>query len=250
MRNAFCRSLVIGLLAVGLAPQATRCQSNATTDKSAVIPLHAGKNAVDLLGTGRPGAIDVADRENYNAHGHHLALFQVRAPRYVGDPMSADEWQVVPFFASDTAAAEEIFHTVEGADCILRDLRILRGTAGRPVTVVIAERARTLVRGLGGGAIPVLRAPHERIGRSWISVVLLRADARGRGQATVLRCRRRVRSGAAPGADGTPSLGGAAMKRRISVPARVMSVDVENDRRGSYRMFVPTIWIQSSKAFE
>jgi hypothetical protein len=135
------RLLVIGLLALGLAPQVTRCQSHATTDKSAVIPLHAGPNAVDLLGTGRSGTIDVADRENYNAHGHHLALFQVRAPRYANDPTSAEEWQVVPFFASDTSAAEEIFHTVEGADCILRDLRVLRGTPRRPVTVVIAERA-------------------------------------------------------------------------------------------------------------
>lgn len=134
------RLLVIGLLAVALAPQATRCQSHVESGSSAVIPLHAGQNAVDLLGTGRPGAIDVTDRENYNAHGHHLALFQVRAPRYADDPKSADEWQLVPFFASDTAA-EEIFHTIEGADCILRDLRILRGTPGRPVTVVIAERA-------------------------------------------------------------------------------------------------------------
>ncbi len=132
---------VIGLLAVGLAPRATRCQSRADSDSSAVIRVHAGQNAVDLLGTGRPGAIDVADRENYNAHGHHLALFQVRAPRYADDPRSAAEWQVVPFFASDTAAAEEMFHTVEGADCILRDLRILRDGPRQPVTVVIAERA-------------------------------------------------------------------------------------------------------------
>lgn len=140
MCNAFCRSYVIGLLAVVLSPQATRCQPHARANSSAVITLHAGKNAVDLLGTGKPGAIDVADRENYNAHGHHLALFQVRAPRYADDPKSADEWQIVPFFASDTSVAEEIFHTVEGADCIVRDLRILRGTPGRPVTVVIAER--------------------------------------------------------------------------------------------------------------
>ena len=132
---------VIGLLAIGLAPQATRCQSPVRPDPSAVIPLHAGQNAVDILGTGGPGTIDVADRENYNAHGHHIAVFQVHAPRYANDPRSADEWQVVPFFDSETAVAEEIFHTVEGADCILRDLRVLRGAPGRPVTVVIAERA-------------------------------------------------------------------------------------------------------------
>jgi hypothetical protein len=45
--------------------------------------MHASQNAVDLLGTGKPGAIDVADRENYNAPGHHLALFQVCAPSMV-----------------------------------------------------------------------------------------------------------------------------------------------------------------------
>jgi hypothetical protein len=132
---------IIGLLLIGAAPQTARCQSRARSASSAAIVLHAGRNAIDLFGTGKPGAIDVADRENYNAHGHHIAVFQVRAPRYAGDSTSADEWQVVPFFASDTAVGEEVFDTVEGADCILRDLRVVRGTPGRPVTVVIAERA-------------------------------------------------------------------------------------------------------------
>jgi hypothetical protein len=141
LRSFTGRLFVIGLLAVGLAPKATRCQSPGRPAPSAAIPLHAGLNLIDLLGTGRSGTIDVADRENYNAHGHHIALFQVHAPRYADDSRSAEEWQVVPFFDSDTAAAEEVFHTVEGADCILRDLRVLRGAPGRPVTVVIAERA-------------------------------------------------------------------------------------------------------------
>jgi hypothetical protein len=135
------RLLLIGFLAVGLAPQPTRCQSRARPDSLAVIPLHAGRNAVDLLGTGGSGTIDVADRENYNAHGHHIALFQVNAPRYADDSTSADEWQIVPFFGKNMDADEEVFRTVEGADCILRDLRILRRTSGGPVTVVIAERA-------------------------------------------------------------------------------------------------------------
>jgi hypothetical protein len=134
--------LAIGLLAVAFAPRPARCQSRARSDSPAVIPLHAGRTPVDLLGTGTSGTIDVADRENYNAHGHHLALFQVHAPRYADDPTSAKEWQVVPFFGSgaDSRASEEIFRTVEGADCNLRDLRVLRTAPGRPVTVVIGER--------------------------------------------------------------------------------------------------------------
>jgi hypothetical protein len=135
------RLVVIGLLAGVLAPWATRGQSRGRSSSPAVIPLHARRNVVDLLGSGSTGTIDVADRENYNAHGHHIAVFQVRAPRYAGDPTSAVEWQVVPFFDSDTSTSEEIFRTVDGADCILRDLRIFRREQGRPVTVVIAERA-------------------------------------------------------------------------------------------------------------
>ncbi len=133
--------LVIGLLALGLAPRSGRCQSNPLPDSSAIIRLHAGRNAVDILGTGTVGTIDVADLENYNGHGHHIAVFQVDAPRYADDRASAAEWQVVPFFEANAAGSEEIFRTVEGADCILRDLRIIRGARTRPVTVVIAERA-------------------------------------------------------------------------------------------------------------
>ena len=133
------RFLSIGLLAAVLAPRATRCQSR-TSASATVVPLRSGRNAVDLLGTGKRGTIDVADRENYNAHGHHIAVFQVHAPRDAGNPTSAIEWQVVPFFDGTGNASEEIFHTVEGADCMLRDLRVLRGAPGKAVTVVVAER--------------------------------------------------------------------------------------------------------------
>lgn len=112
------------------------------TALSAVVSLHDGSNSVDLLGTGESAFVSVADRENFNAHGHHIAVFEVRAGIYPGDAGSPVQWQVVPFFGgpSDFASDNEVFGTTEGADCTLRDLRIIRGQPRRSVTVVIAQR--------------------------------------------------------------------------------------------------------------
>jgi hypothetical protein len=109
--------------------------------ESAVVRLHDGSNYVDLLGTSESAVVSVADRENFNAHGHHIAVFELRARIYPGDAGSPVRWQVVPFFggASDSTSGSEVFGTTEGADCTLRDLRIIRGPR-RPVTVVIAQR--------------------------------------------------------------------------------------------------------------
>jgi hypothetical protein len=106
-----------------------------------VIRLHDGRNPLDLLGTGDAGAVDVADRENFNAHGFHVAIFQARARVAPGDPKSAIGWQVVPFFGgfADSLSGEAVFRTSEGADCTLRDLRVLRA-AGHPVQIVVAQR--------------------------------------------------------------------------------------------------------------
>jgi hypothetical protein len=107
-----------------------------------IIPIHDGRNAIDILGGGQPGIVEVADRENFNAHGHHVAMFEVDARQYPNDPNSRVVWQVVPFFGSgrDSVSGDEVFRTVEGADCTLRDLRIVRRSPGEPITVVAAER--------------------------------------------------------------------------------------------------------------
>jgi hypothetical protein len=112
------------------------------TAASTVVRLHDGSNSIDLLGTSESALVSVADRENFNAHGHHIALFEVRARTYPGDAGSPVQWQVVPFFGgpSDFASGNEVFGTSEGADCTLRDLRIIRGQPRRPVTVLIAQR--------------------------------------------------------------------------------------------------------------
>src|SRR5579885_203871 len=135
-----CKAIVAMVLAAAVLSCAGRFKSSPSA-AAGVISLHDGRNAIDILGNGSPGAVDVVDRENFNAHGHHGAMFQVRAPRYPDDPKSDAVWQVVPFFDSASSTGEELFRTVEGADRDLRDLRVLRESPGHPVTVIVGERA-------------------------------------------------------------------------------------------------------------
>jgi len=140
------RSLALITLTVFLQPLATparpRTGSHSAATTSSVIRLHDGRNTIDLLGTGDSGVVDVADRENFNAHGSHVAIFQLRAHTIPRDLSSAVEWQVLPFFGgiADSVTGTEVFRTVEGADCTLRDLRIVRSNPKQPVEIVVAER--------------------------------------------------------------------------------------------------------------
>jgi hypothetical protein len=133
--------IVIATVIVASVGARTVTHRSQPTAESAVVRLHDGSNFIDLLGTGESAFVSVADRENFNAHGHHIAVFEVRARIYPGDAGSAMQWQVVPFFGGpgDFASGNEVFGTTEGADCTLRDLRIIREPR-RPVTVVIAQR--------------------------------------------------------------------------------------------------------------
>jgi hypothetical protein len=108
---------------------------------AAVLPFRNGLNRIDLLGTGQPGEIIVSRRGNGNAHGHSIVMFQVLAPA-VSDGSNRRMWQVVPFFGGrdDSEIGEELFRTSEGADCTLRDLRVVRRGHGHPVEVVIGSR--------------------------------------------------------------------------------------------------------------
>jgi hypothetical protein len=107
-----------------------------------VLPLHNGHNSVDLLGNGTAGEIIVSRRENFNAHGFSLILFQVRAPTTPGSHAGDERWQVVPFFGGPEASpsGNDVATTHEGADCILRDLRVLPGKGAIRTDVVIATR--------------------------------------------------------------------------------------------------------------
>lgn len=134
----------LALAPIRVAAQRLQHSAEASThaaEQSAVLPLHNGRNDVDLLGTHQPGEILVSRRGNGNAHGFSVVLFQVLAPA-ASDGTKEQAWQVIPFFGGphDAETGEELFRTVEGADCILRDLRVVRPARSAPVDVVIGAR--------------------------------------------------------------------------------------------------------------
>jgi hypothetical protein len=109
---------------------------------SSTIALHDGANDVDILGDGHPAQIFVAWRENYNAHGFSSVAFYLKATD-PGSRRSTDAtWLLLPFFGGpdDPEGGRNVTSTVEGADCTLRDLRIVRRRR-RSVQVVIGTRA-------------------------------------------------------------------------------------------------------------
>ena len=91
-----------------------------------VLPIHNGTNHIDLLGTGKQGEVIVSRRDNGNAHGFSVVLFQVLAPSRSYSNGTNILWQAIPFFGgpNDTEAGAEFVATFEGADCTLRDLRV------------------------------------------------------------------------------------------------------------------------------
>ena len=102
-----------------------------------VVPLAEGPNNVDLLGWARPGLVTKGLFNNHNAHSFDYIVFYVSYPdSESGHP----RWDVVPFI---TDSRRDLgFSTHQGADCVLRDLRILKPLAPPPtaVVVVVAER--------------------------------------------------------------------------------------------------------------
>ncbi len=109
------------------------------TKRAGAIQLRNGTNPTDLLGNGTESQVIVAWRGNYNAHGFSTATFLVHATSDLGD--STGIWQIVPFLGgpNDGATGREQFTTMEGADCTLRDIRVVMLDT-MPVSVTIATR--------------------------------------------------------------------------------------------------------------
>jgi len=101
-----------------------------------VLALNEGPNSLQLKGWAPPDMVMRAWRENYNAHGFYYYTF------YVQHPDSEDgrtRWELVPFVIGNHF--ENGIATSQGADCVLRELRVLRPKQSpNPVTVLIAER--------------------------------------------------------------------------------------------------------------
>jgi hypothetical protein len=104
------------------------------------VALRNGPNTIDLLGDGTPAQAFVAWRGNFNAHGHSTVAVYVRAPSDLDD--KRPDWQIVPRFGGPDAresGGDELLGTTEGADCTLRDLRIVEHR-GAPAELVVARR--------------------------------------------------------------------------------------------------------------
>jgi len=104
-----------------------------------VITLMNGLNQVDMNGDGTKDMIFVAWRGNYNAHGYSLFTFYVDFPN---EQQPEKHWHVVPFPDEKSLPLKEAISTVEGADCVLQDIRVLRSTSQKnaPVIIIIGQR--------------------------------------------------------------------------------------------------------------
>jgi hypothetical protein len=137
------RVLQFVILATALGCQQRSRATEVGIDRAAAegpVALHNGRNAIDLLGDGTPAEVFVAWRGNFNAHGHSTVAIYVRARSDLGD--SLPDWQIVPRFGGpdiEDSGGEELFGTTEGADCTLRDLRIVVHR-GAPADLIVGRR--------------------------------------------------------------------------------------------------------------
>jgi hypothetical protein len=124
------------------APPATQPPGSRDFSHMQVIELANGPNVIDINGDGHKDLVFNAHRSNFNAHDFEHITFYMQASVAAGgaDATTSEKplWHVVPFF---TAQAPEFvaFDTVEGADCWLRDMVLLRNPEGS-ITAVVANR--------------------------------------------------------------------------------------------------------------
>ena len=102
-----------------------------------VIHLPEGPSRVDILGSGRPGLVVRGHRENFNAHSFDYFTFYVTYPDSEGQLM---RWDIVPFEVGEQF--QPGFATSQGADCVLRDLRLLKPDRRFPTAMILITADR------------------------------------------------------------------------------------------------------------
>lgn len=136
------RSFIAGATLAGrlMAQGSTVPRDSAALALTQILNVRNGLTRADIIGDGSPGVILVAEKENYNAHGYHAVAIAVR-PRVLLNAQSPDSgWKLVPA-EGPARGAGDVLGTEEGADCALRDMRFLRRASGRPLTLIIGQRA-------------------------------------------------------------------------------------------------------------
>lgn len=123
----------------GQQPRVARGSAVDTLSDMQVVPLTDGPNRVDLNGDGKPDLVWLAWRDNGNAHGSDVFTFMLSNPtRYYNDR----PWLIIPVYDSIGKNERDSYNTSMGADCVLRDLRLLRSKNDpkAPVILVSGER--------------------------------------------------------------------------------------------------------------
>lgn len=141
--------LAIVLLAGGTVSSSTLGAQRSTVPRDSaafasglVLHPHNGLTPADIIGDGSAGVILVAMKENYNAHGYHAVAIAVR-PRVLLRAAPPDsDWKLVPV-EGPARGGGDVLGTEEGADCTLRDMRLVRVGQQAPLTLIIGQRALT-----------------------------------------------------------------------------------------------------------
>lgn len=120
------------------------CAAQPPSNARPVIPLANGLNTLSLTAAPLPAQAFLAHRDNGNAHGFDVLTLYILAPSSEG---VTPEWQLVPAFdARDgqrrhTPGGEHLtLTTFDGADCRLRDVRLLAATATADAVLIVADR--------------------------------------------------------------------------------------------------------------
>lgn len=137
MRFARLFGAALLLTPLALAPVTRADDLRAALAHYRAVPLAEGPTRVTLLGGGRGDLVMKGYRENFNTHSWHEVTFYVHRP----DATRALRWEVVPLVAG--GRVESTFRTVNGATCVLRDLRLLAPRAGGKASaaLLVAERS-------------------------------------------------------------------------------------------------------------
>jgi hypothetical protein len=126
------------MLALAAAfPSAARAQVPAVLHGRHGIVVVEGATSLELLPDGRPDLVVSGWYENFNAHGFHFITFYVQYP---DSESGQTRWAIVPFV--DGSRTTNAFSTIQGADCVIRDLRLYPALAEprAPAVAVVAER--------------------------------------------------------------------------------------------------------------
>jgi hypothetical protein len=105
-----------------------------------VIKIAYGVTRVDFTNDGKADLVVLGHRENFNAHSFDVASFYVYVAK--GDIATGDAdidvWDIVPIMGEK---GEQFEVTISGgADCVLHDFRLLKGTSKDPPTLIVADR--------------------------------------------------------------------------------------------------------------